>query len=110
MSTSELHPFFQKRFFCPEHGYFDVMTAKKLKESSRPKCPTCQIPAYPREGYECTGKTTQTLPIVTRPRLQEYLEFEFPELGTKGFRQPKRKSRERRGFEVGPKRGGSFRN
>jgi hypothetical protein len=99
--------FFQKRFVCAHHGYFDVRLSNKPPASFVAKCPTCKKPAAEREGYECTGKTNGPVPHVTMPRLEEFAEFEFPSFGGKGFQQAKRKSRMTRGFEMGPHRGGS---
>lgn len=100
LTTEVLKPFFQKRYVCAQHGYFDIMLASKPAESFCPKCPVCGEKSFPRDGYECTGKTSRDLPYISKPRLEEYVEFEFPELGTKGFRQVKKKSRERRGVAV----------
>lgn len=91
MPQAELHPFFQKRFVCAFHGYFDVMTAAQLPDSFRPKCPSCRQKCEPREGYECSGKTATPLPHITKPRPEEVVEYQFPEYSAKGFRQARRK-------------------
>lgn len=90
MSATELRPFFQKRFVCAYHGYFDVMLSERLAEKFRPRCPVCKEFAEPREGYECTGKTAGPLPFITKPRIDESVVYEFPQISDKGFRQVRR--------------------
>lgn len=107
LPQSALKPFFQKRFVCPAHGYFDVRISARPARFTA-KCPTCKHAALEREGFECTGKTSGPIPHITKPRLEEYAEMEFPAFGGKGFQQAKKKARTRRGFDSGPKRGGSF--
>lgn len=98
MPTSEvLKPFFQKRYVCAQHGYFDVRLPKRPADSFRPKCPVCSAISEPRgEEFECTGKTTGPIPHITKPRIEETVTFEFPSYSEKGFQQARRKGQTRR--------------
>lgn len=93
---SSLKPFFQKRFVCASHGYFDVRLSRKPASAFVAKCPTCDEPAEERAGYECSGETVGPVPHVTKPRLEEYIIHEFPDFNSKGFQQARRKRQTRR--------------
>src|SRR5579871_6068566 len=102
MSTQPaLVPFFQKRYVCASHGYFDVRLSERPAASFVAKCPTCSKPADEREGFECSGKTSGAVPHVTMPRLEEYTEMQFPAFGGKGFQQAKNKQRNKQRFSSG---------
>jgi hypothetical protein len=87
----QLTSYFQKRYVCVYCGYFDVMLAEPHQASFRPKCPTCRKASEPRDGFECTGKTTNAIPHITKPRMMETVIHEFPEFSQKGFRQVRRR-------------------
>jgi hypothetical protein len=91
-----LTPFFQKRFVCPNHGYFDVRLSIKPTTSFIAKCPTCSEPALEREGFECSGRTAGPIPHVTRPRIEEMTVYEFPSYENKGFQQARKKRNTRK--------------
>lgn len=92
MSSAEaLKQFFQRRYRCNTHGFFDVFTTAKPVDGSKAPCPECREPAFLRDGYECEGRTARTLPFTTKPRLSNEMEFEFPAFDGGKFRKPRRK-------------------
>lgn len=75
--TAVLMPYHQSRWVCLQHGFFDVRLAERPPASYRARCPDCERPAEPREGFECCGKTTNPIPFRSKPRLDEVPELEL---------------------------------